>query len=223
MGQRRPPKPANLVEPDKIKKKTGRPKGAGLKKPMSQRVIMPIQARVLDALHSPQCSTIDEVAKLAHVGPETIRRWLDTHELFRNEYLRRVQVRGDEVAALAVEGVRLAQLFYIKVVKNEEGKYSVAEQMRAASALLEFTRRHDTLININTSAPSPAPVVSATQIEGQPPSVVRLQRAGMSQSEARQVEYQELRLLLARGAALEHIDGLPAEPNVIDGDCHEQP
>jgi len=179
----------------------------------STKHLSPTQARVLDALMSPQATTLSSVAELTGVHNHVISGWLVNHALFIEEYYRRIRARGDEIVRLNIRGVQLALEFHIEVLRNEGNVYSVDDRRKSAQVLLDLNRpRIDALsvqqVTVSTGMTSPHAGETI-------PSVQRFQAQGQTPAQALQADAVEMRLMieqLARGA--DQV-GLP-EDGVID-------
>ncbi len=187
------------------------------------RILSPIQVRVLDACFDPRCATRTDVAHVANVSEKVITRWIAEHPLFRDEFFRRVQLRGDEIVSLQTEAIRLAWQFHIKVLRDETGKYTKEDQYRSAKAVMESSQpRIDAINQINIqqnvgASPGPMPGSEATTIA----SVRRLTATGMSEDDALRMDAQEMRLVIEQIAA----GGLQvgSDENVLDGEVVDVP
>lgn len=187
-----------------------------------KRILSPIQIRVLNTFLDPECATRADVAAKTGVGEKTISSWLTNHDLFREEYWRRVHTVADQIAHLGVAGFESALVFLIKVVRDESGKYDFDQRMEAAKQLIasqkikvELSAVLSNVTNNHLHVGQPAPAPTSVESPEAIPSVRRLM-ATMPSEDALREDAKEMRLIAEQILAYDRTAS--DEPGVLDGE-----
>lgn len=169
-----------------------------------------MQYRVLNGLFDPSYRTRSDLAKATGVTETTIARWMADCPAFLDEYRRRIERAGDDIVELSLSALKLAWKFYIDVLSDTSGKYSVDDRQKAARMVLEAHQPRTDAMNfnmvnmVNVSSSAPAPSGAAVI-----PSVRRLEALGLDEQAATKADAVELAEIINQldAGAMQVIEG----------------